>query len=64
MGLAPKSFGHLCMSHGNNIQNQHSLISSNNTKCRLPFEVTVYLIKPGLLKAKICNVPATSTNPG
>lgn len=53
------------MCKGNhNIQNQHSLIPSNDTKYRLPFEVAVYLIKPSLLKAKICNVPATSTNPG
>ena len=52
------------MSHGNNNQNHHSLILSNDTKYRLPFEVAVYLIKPGLLKVKICNVPATSTNPG
>lgn len=52
------------MSHGNNNQNQHSLIPLIDTRYRLPFEVAVYLIKPGLLKVKSCNVPATSTNPG
>lgn len=46
------------------LKNQHSLIPSNDTKYRLPFEVAVYLIKPGLSKVKSCNVPATSTNPG
>ena len=64
MGPGYQVFWTLICKGNNNIKNQHSLIPSNDTKYRLPFEVAVYLIKPGLSKVKSCNVPATSTNPG
>ena len=58
MGPGYQVFWTLICKGNNNIKNQHSLIPSNDTKYRLPFEVAVYLIKPGLSKVKSCNVPA------